>query len=82
MRGEAAAEFGAELSRPEVPVDDERSESLVEVEEELQRLVEALCAGVPDEPESRDDAQRGRWLLAQLLGWHRREAKTEWWKPF
>ncbi|HEX5147778.1 MAG TPA: AAA domain-containing protein, partial [Candidatus Limnocylindrales bacterium] len=26
--------------------------------------------------------ERARWLLAQLLGWHRREDKAEWWEFF
>ena len=30
---------------------------------------------------SRGD-ERGRWLLAQLLNWHRREAKSFWWRYF
>jgi hypothetical protein len=30
----------------------------------------------------RDDEQQGRWLLAHLLDWHRREAKASWWEFF
>ena len=26
--------------------------------------------------------QHGRWLLAQLLNWHRREHKSFWWRYF
>ena len=29
-----------------------------------------------------DGTQRGRWLLAQLLDWHRREDKAFWWRYF
>ncbi len=32
-------------------------------------------------PEPSDD-QRARWLTADLLQWHRREAKPEWWQYF
>ena len=29
-----------------------------------------------------DDEQQARWLLAQMLDWHRREAKPDWWMYF
>ena len=45
-------------------------------------LVEALIARLPDDAEDRSDDERGRWLLAQLLNWHRREAKSFWWRHF
>ena len=48
----------------------------------MQALVSALTAGVPVERAERDDDQQGRWLLAHLLDWHRREAKAPWWEFF
>ena len=41
----------------------------------------------PDDPGDPVDARRGpeaagRWLLAQLLAWHRREDKSAWWRFF
>ena len=42
----------------------------------------ALIARLPDDAEDRSDDERGRWLLAQLLNWHRREAKSFWWRHF
>ena len=33
----------------------------------------------PGRPRRADDEQQGRWLLAALLDWHRREAKPQWW---
>jgi uncharacterized protein len=53
---------------------------------EQQARVEALAlrlAGpevVPTDPTLRTDAQQATWLLAQLLGWHRREDKSMWWE--
>src|SRR5439155_3837978 len=41
-----------------------------------------LCDGVPADPAHRTAEQQGRWLLAQLLSWHRREEKSAWWKFF
>jgi uncharacterized protein len=40
---------------------------------------DALRVGVPADRAARDDEQQGRWLLAALLDWHRREAKPQWW---
>ena len=41
-----------------------------------------LTDGVPDDATARSDDQRARWLLAQLLSWHRREAKVTFWEFF
>ncbi len=35
---------------------------------------------IPTEAAERMPEQHGRWLLAQLLGWHRREDKAMWWE--
>jgi uncharacterized protein len=49
---------------------------------EIQALMDALLDGVPAERNDRDEDQQGRWLLAHLLEWHRREAKAGWWDFF
>jgi predicted RecB family nuclease len=54
-----------------------------ELSDRLRRVAEvaaSLAAGVPDEPSERSPEGHGRWLLAQLLGWHRREDKAGWWR--
>ena len=35
---------------------------------------------IPTDPALRSPTQQATWLLAQLLGWHRREAKSSWWE--
>jgi predicted RecB family nuclease len=47
-------------------------------------LAQALLSGVPADPKLRkaDAELQGRWLLANLLEWHRREEKVEWWAFF
>ena len=35
---------------------------------------------MPTDPADRTEAQQATWLLAQLLGWHRREDKSMWWE--
>jgi predicted RecB family nuclease len=45
-------------------------------------LVEALSGGVPAVVAERTAAEHGRWLLAQLLGFHKREENAFWWRFF
>jgi hypothetical protein len=72
---------GALLPRPE-PKDGSAPEKLDDRARRVQSLVTALTADVPAERAKRDDEQQGRWLLANLLDWHRREAKAPWWEFF
>ena len=43
--------------------------------EESAELQAGLLEGVPDDPAELDRGAAPRWLLAQLLDYHRREAK-------
>ena len=45
-------------------------------------LAAALKQCIPSEPELRTSEQAATWLIADLLDWHRREAKSEWWEYF
>jgi uncharacterized protein len=49
---------------------------------ETEELRAALLAGLPDDPFELAEAERPRWLLAQLLLYHRREEKPVWWSFF
>ncbi len=49
---------------------------------ETEELRAALLAGLPDDPYEVAEADRPRWLLAQLLLYHRREEKPVWWAFF
>ncbi len=49
---------------------------------ETEELRAALLAGLPDDHHDLADAERPRWLLAQLLLYHRREEKPVWWSFF
>jgi predicted RecB family nuclease len=56
------------------PEQREQSEEAREAGEERDRVRDALLAGAEEgEP---------RWLLAQLLDYHRREARPQWWAYF
>lgn len=45
-------------------------------------LAHALSDDVPADPLERSPEQHGRWLLANMLEWHRREDKAVWWEFF
>ena len=72
---------GHEIPRP-IQSDGAPREALDERQQRSAALAENLRAGVPEEPEERSEEQAGRWLLAHLLDWHRREVKSEWWEFF
>ena len=79
QRAELVEEYG-DLPRPSVPEPEETEDS--EEQQEVNELAADLCADVPVSVEKMDDTQRGCWLLAQMLNWHRRENKSFWWRYF
>lgn len=76
-RADAIGMFG-DLPRPVAPT--RAADTAVEPEDENVELFASLCAGVP--AEGRTEEHQARWLLAQLLGYHRREKKSQWWEYF
>jgi uncharacterized protein len=81
QRSEAEQRYGEPIPRPEPP---EPPPSEVQSEAELQTLdlVAALAGDVPEDSQQRTADQMGRWLVAQLVSWHRREDKPDWWAYF
>jgi len=74
--------LGEPVPRPariEIPSEDTKlsARSLVVAD-----LITRLTADVPVDPLQRTAEQQATWLLAQLLGWHRREEKASWWRYF
>lgn len=57
-------------------------ENVSELEARVAPIVAGLTADVPDAEDERSPEQHARWLLAQLLSWHRRESKAFWWRYF
>jgi len=45
-------------------------------------LAAQLTLGIPADPTTGTPEQHATWLLAQLLGWHRREDKAFWWRYY
>jgi uncharacterized protein len=80
-RRDAAITSGVILSRPAlrdgaapVPVVDHTGETAA--------VRTRLLGAVPDDPAARTPEQQAVWLLAQLLDYHRREQKVDWWRWF
>jgi predicted RecB family nuclease len=77
-RTEAEGLHGAEIPWPDVVPEPEEREGYLQTAV----LRDALLAGLPEDPAVFDAAQRERWLAAQLLDYHRREARPVWWAFF
>ncbi len=74
------SERHGDLPRPSVPEPEDTEDS--EAQQRVNQLAADLCAGLPANVEEEGGAAYGRWLLAQLLNWHRREDKSCWWRYF
>ena len=72
---------GIVVPRPD-KAPSEKSDKLTEWDEKIAGLMLQLLDGLPVALAERDDEQQARWLLAQLLDWHRREDKAVWWEYF
>ncbi len=81
-RDEAAGASGVPAPRPGPPEDSEKPPSPRDAR--IRDLVERLVTPLPVVEERRraSPAQQATWLLANLLEWHRREEKVEWWAFF
>src|SRR6516162_5220392 len=72
---------GTEVPRP-VPGDGAPNEKITRWLIRINALIEKLTAGVPDDPLERTREQQARWILANILDFHRREEKAVWWELF
>lgn len=74
-RSDLAAGLREDIPRPVPPGDEERH-----LDPEIEALRDVLLAGLPQE--QRTPEHEARALMADLLEWHRREAKPAWWRFF
>lgn len=72
---------GEEIPRPEEEL-GEVSEDLSEELLRINKLKESLQAGISPIPEERSASEAAQWLLGDLVGFYRREAKTNFWEKF
>jgi uncharacterized protein len=70
---------GVEMPRPEL-TDDAPPDTVSDRQQRAEKLAAELKADIPSDPAARTEKQSARWLLANLLDWHRRESKVEWWE--
>ena len=80
-RLELATLTGQEVPRPATRSPD-APEQLREADARVAEVGARLTDGVPDDPDERRPEEHAAWLLAQLLSWHRREAKVAFWDFF
>jgi predicted RecB family nuclease len=78
-RLDLAERTGGQLPRPVVTEDDA---ARTPEDPDITRIRSALMDGVPADVGERTEEQRARALLADLIDWHRREAKPAWWRYF
>ncbi len=78
-RLDLAERTGGQLPRPFVT---EQEAARAPEDPEVTRIRSALLDGVPEEAGERTQEQAARALLADLIDWHRREAKPAWWRYF
>jgi predicted RecB family nuclease len=81
LRTEHEARTGQAIPRPQTRSGKpglDLAAQLDEVSEVKNRLVSDL----PDDEAEWNEEERARWLLAQMLEWHRREEKSAWWEYF
>ncbi len=72
---------GTEVPRPQ-PGDGSPNEKIADWLIKINSLIGRLIADVPADPAERSDEQQARWILANILDWHRREEKAVWWEFF
>ena len=77
----ALIDDGKEIQRPE-PSNAQASEPLTEWQEMIAELGDRIAGDLPVSEEDRDGEQQARWVLANILDWHRREEKAVWWEYF
>jgi len=72
---------GAEVPRPQ-PGDGAPNEKITDWLTKINALIGRLTAGVPVDASERDEEQQARWIMANIVDWHRREEKATWWEYF
>lgn len=78
---EQLVQSGTPVPRPE-PGDRAPNENVAAWLSRINPVIEKLTADIPADPEERTAEQQARWILANVLDWHRREDKAVWWELF
>src|SRR5882724_598930 len=81
LRIEVETQKGISLPRP-APKESAPKEKLAAQVEEVHLMASKLLASVPEDETERNPDEQAQWLLANLLDWNRREAKSTWWEYY
>ena len=82
QRWELEARIDERPPRPAGPVAGAEPSPATDADAMAAELGLQLTQGVPEDPAARSPDEAARWLLAALLGWHRREDKAFWWRYY
>lgn len=72
---------GKDVPRPQLG-DGAANENITEWQIKINALTKRLITDIPAAIEERTPEQHARWVLANILDWHRREQKAVWWELF
>jgi uncharacterized protein len=72
---------GTPVPRPE-PGDGAPNEKITDWLVRINAVIAKLTSDIPADPEQRTTEQQARWILANVIDWHRREDKAVWWEYF
>jgi predicted RecB family nuclease len=75
------AHGGTAVPRPK-PGDSAPNEKITDWLIRINAVIAKLTADIPADPEERTTEQQARWILANVIDWHRREEKAVWWEYF
>jgi uncharacterized protein len=80
-RVEVEQNTGQSLPRPPVKSGKPGIDLAAQLDE-VGEVKQVLLGTLPQDESQWTDEDRARWLLAQMLEWHRREEKSAWWEFF
>jgi uncharacterized protein len=80
QRAELIAD-GVDVPRPQ-PGDGAPNEKIADWLLKINALIGRLTADIPADLAERNEEQQARWIMANVLDWHRREDKAVWWEYF
>lgn len=81
LRSDAIA-AGIDISRPPSGDDGASNAAIGAWQLRIGPLIDQLTRAVPVDPSQRTSEQHGRWVLANILDFHRREEKALWWEYY
>lgn len=78
---EELVEKGNDIPRP-IPLEEQANEIIAEHQERIKPIYEALMDNIPVAKSERSAAEQAKFILANMLDWYRREAKSFWWEYY